>query len=57
MNTEALEIGGVKLKIQVAGVAVFFDAKRTSNAANLVKSLSAELEEMTARVKNIHALF
>ncbi|RPI76508.1 MAG: hypothetical protein EHM45_12730 [Desulfobacteraceae bacterium] len=57
INTEALEIRSVKFKIQITGVAVFFDSKRTPHVAALVKSLSAELEEMAARVKNIHALF
>lgn len=57
INTEALEISGIKFIIQLAGVATFFDSKRTTNATAVVKALLAELEEMSARVKNIHALF
>jgi hypothetical protein len=57
MNTEPLEINSIKFQIQLAGIATFFDSKRTPNAAVLVKALLAELEEMAARVKNIHALF
>jgi hypothetical protein len=57
INTEALEISGIKFKIQLAGVATFFDSKRTTSAPAVVKALLAELEEMAARVKNIHALF
>jgi hypothetical protein len=57
INTEAMEISGTKFSIQITGVANFFDIKRTPSAATLVKTLSAELEEMAARVKNIHALF
>ncbi len=55
-NTEAVEVQGIPIALQIAGVATNFDPDETPNAGAFVEILSTELSEMVIRIKNIHGL-
>jgi len=56
LNTEPVEVKGIPVAVQVAGVITNFDPDQTSDATAFVEALNADLSEMVARIKNIHGL-
>ena len=56
LNTESVEIKGVPLDVKIAGVATNFEPESMPDAAAFLKTLSYNLSEMVARIKNIHQL-
>ncbi len=56
LNTEPVEVEGIPVAVQVAGVITNFDSDQMSDATAFVEALNSDLSEMVARIKNIHGL-
>lgn len=56
LNTELIEVKGIPVTVQVAGVITNFDADQTPDADAFLENLSSDLSEMVTRIKNIHGL-
>jgi GGDEF domain-containing protein len=56
INMERFDIHGVPVAVQVAGVVINFDAKRTPNSSVFLQALFDDLSVMVHRVKTIHGL-
>jgi len=55
LHSEPIDIDGIAIEINVAGVVVDIDLKDAANASALVDQLSAQLLEMATRLGNLHA--
>jgi hypothetical protein len=56
LNTETVEVKGIPVAIQVAGVITNFDSDKTPDASAFLEVLSSDLSEMVTRIKNLHGL-
>lgn len=56
LNAEPVEVKGIPVAVQVAGVATNFDPDRIPNASAFIDILSSDLSEMVVRIKHIHGL-
>ncbi len=56
LHNEPFELDGIPLEVKFAGIALTFQKGRTPHADAFLEALSADLVEMSTRVKNIHAL-
>jgi len=57
LNTAPIEVNGIPLTVKIAGVTIVFEPDYMPDAKTFLETLSTELSEMVARIKNIQELF
>ena len=57
LHLEPLDVAGIPVDIKVAGVLARVDLEETPDPKAFLKALTAQLTDMTARIKNIHSYF
>ena len=55
LHLKPIDVCGIALEINVAGVVVNIDLKEKINAESLVENLSAQLTDMATRIGNLHS--
>lgn len=57
LHLEPLDVRGTPVEIKVAGVLTRVDRESASDSKTFLQTLTAQLDDMAARIKNIHAYF
>jgi hypothetical protein len=57
LHLEPLDVAGIPVDIKVAGVLARVDLEETPDPKAFLEALTAQLTNMTARIKNIHSYF